>query len=431
MSNFFVLEEGGRGHAIVRALLNGSGDNRITCIPGNPGIDCHPDVICRDMRISQHTAIATIAKAQQAITFVGPEGPLVGGIVKPFDAIGAPIIGPGDDATWLEGSKARCCDFLSGAGIPVPPYGVFTDVTAATNHIGASSGPWVIKADGLCGGKGVVIALESGMALATINNFMSGDRFDDAGKTIVIQECVTGREVSILAFVDGETVLPMTTSMDHKPVFENDRGPMTGGMGAVAPVPFVTAELYDLILQTIVRPTVAALVQKGIHYRGVIYFGLMITSTGPVVLEINIRFGDPEAQVVLPLLKTPLDEIFQAMAAGELSRIGDLEWHPGFACCVVMAAEGYPGKPVVGDEITGLGADGQLINRLGEHEIFVYHSGTSRQRCQWRTKSGRVLGVCCTARLLGMAIKGAYAGAGQIEWRGMHYRHDIGSKASR
>ncbi|WP_258358519.1 phosphoribosylamine--glycine ligase [Moorella sulfitireducens (nom. illeg.)] len=412
-----VVGGGGREHALVWKIAQSPHISEIYCAPGNAGIarlaTCVP-VAAEDIE-------GLLAFARQAgidLTVVGPEAPLVAGIVDAFQAAGLPIFGPSRAAARLEGSKVFAKELMEAAGIPTARYAAFTEQAAALAYLEEHPGPVVVKADGLAAGKGVVVAPDTTVAREAVTA-MFGGRFGPAGKQVVIEELLEGEEVSVLAISDGERVIPLLPSQDHKRVGEGDTGPNTGGMGAYAPVPFYTPEIAGEVEEKILRPTVRAMAAAGCPYRGVLYAGLMLTREGPKVLEFNCRFGDPETQPLMLLLQSDLVELMLATINGELA--GKIDWYPGAAAGVVLAAGGYPGPYAKGTPIAGLEAVPPGVE--------VFHAGTALVDGQVVTAGGRVLCVTAKGEDLRAALERVYAGIKAINFAGMHYRRDIGYRA--
>ncbi|MFZ5634681.1 MAG: phosphoribosylamine--glycine ligase, partial [Bacillota bacterium] len=357
------------------------------------------------------------------LTVVGPEAPLMAGIVDAFRAEGLRIFGPTRAAAELEGSKALAKDLMAKYNIPTAAYRVFTEAEPAKAFIRQLGAPCVVKADGLAAGKGVIVARTLAEAEAAVDLIMGERAFGSAGDRVVVEEYLEGQEVSILAFTDGRTVIPMVSAQDHKRIFDGDQGPNTGGMGAYSPAPIYTPEVAAVVEREILLPTIQGMAADGRPYQGVLYAGLMLTKDGPKVLEYNARFGDPETQAVLPRLETDLVEIMEAVIDGRLDEI-QIQWKPEAAVCVVMAAEGYPGPITKGDEIQGL-AEAEAAGAL------VFHAGTRAEGERILTAGGRVLGVTALGANIEEAIQKAYQGVECISFRGMQYRRDIGAKALR
>ncbi|MDF1581264.1 MAG: phosphoribosylamine--glycine ligase [Desulfuromonadales bacterium] len=418
-----VIGGGGREHALVWKMAQSPLVDKIYCAPGNPGIAALAE--CVDLAVDDLDGLLSFATARQIdLTVVGPELPLTLGIVDQFEAAGRLIFGPSKLAAQLEGSKAFCKDIMAKYGVPTAAYGTFSERDDAVAFINKLGAPIVVKADGLAAGKGVVVARDIAEAIAAVDHIMLDKAFGAAGEKVVVEEFLNGEEASFLAFTDGERVLPLASSQDHKPVFDNDQGPNTGGMGAYSPAPVVTAALYDEIVETVIKPVVRGMAAEGCTYRGVLYAGLMIDDGKIGVLEFNARFGDPEAQPLLSRLKSDLVPVLMACARGDLS--GQvLEWHEQAAVCVVMASGGYPGDFAKGLPISGLDAAAKI------DELMVFHAGTTERDGQVVNQGGRVLGVTGRGATVAAAIAKAYEGVHAISWEGAHYRTDIGAKALR
>ena len=414
-----VIGGGGREHAIIRTLKKNPEITELYALPGNGGIAA--DAVCVDIGAKDIEAQVRFAR-ENAIDFavVAPDDPLVLGAVDALEAAGIPCFGPNKNAAILEGSKVFSKELMKKYGIPTAAYEVFTDPAAALDYVKAAPLPTVIKADGLALGKGVIIAQSREEAVAAVETIMLDKKFGASGDRIVVEEFLTGPEVSVLSFTDGTTVIPMVSSMDHKRARDNDEGLNTGGMGTVAPNPYYTPEIAERCMREIFRPTVDAMAAEGRPFRGCLYFGLMLTPNGPKVIEYNCRFGDPETQVVLPLLETDLLTAMQACRNGTLAET-DVRFSDGHACCVVMASEGYPESYEKGFEIAVQGdVDG---------EIFV--AGAKREGDKLLTNGGRVLGVTATADTLSAAIDKAYAQVAKVSFANAYYRRDIGQRALR
>jgi phosphoribosylamine--glycine ligase len=356
------------------------------------------------------------------LTVVGPELPLTNGIVDIFIANGLKIFGPNKAAAQLEGSKSFAKNLMQKYNIPTAKYAVFTEAQAARDYIKQTGAPIVVKADGLAAGKGVIVAMTESEALAAVDNIMCDNAFGSAGASVVIEEFMQGEEASLLAFTDGYTVVPMKSAQDHKRIFDADKGPNTGGMGAYSPAPVVTDDMLEQVMREVLQPTVDAMRQEGCLYKGCLYAGLMITSQGPKVVEFNARFGDPETQVVLPLLETDLAEVMEACIDGRLAET-NIKWKDGAAVCVVVAAGGYPGEYQKGDIISGLAA-------AKAEGCVVFHAGTAFNAGAVVTNGGRVLGVTAVAPDILAAITKAYKGVARINFTGMQFRKDIAYRAA-
>lgn len=414
-----VVGGGGREHALVWKLKQSPRVKEVFCAPGNAGIA--REATC--VKIGAEDIPALLAFALEKgidLTVVGPEAPLTAGIVDQFQAAGLKIFGPSRAAAAIEGSKIIAKEIMAKYGIPTAACAVFTDPGEAAAYIKKIGAPCVVKADGLAAGKGVIVALDEQTALTAVREIMVDKVFGDAGNRLVVEECLVGEEVSILAFTDGVNVIPMISSQDHKRVYDGDQGPNTGGMGAYAPAPVYTPEIHRKTMERILNPMVRALGEEGRIYRGVLYAGLMVTSQGPQVLEFNARFGDPEAQPVLALLESDLVEIIDAILENRLDRI-EIKWKEGASICVVLASGGYPGSYEKGKTITGL-------EELPPG-VVVFHAGTAEKDGAVVTAGGRVLGVTAAGPDIAGAYKSAYGAVKNIHFDGVHYRHDIGKKA--
>jgi phosphoribosylamine--glycine ligase len=411
-----VVGGGGREHALVWKLAASPRVEKIYCAPGNPGIGELAE--CVDLDVRDNTALADFAAGNGIdLTVVGPEAPLASGIVDVFAARGLRAFGPTEAAARIEGSKAFAKDLMGKYGIPTAGYRVFADPDQAKAYIKEQGAPIVVKADGLAAGKGVVVAMTEADALAAVDMIMRDAVFGAAGARVVVEEFMEGEEASLLAFTDGRTVVPMVSAQDHKRVFDNDEGPNTGGMGAYAPAPVVTPAVLDRVMKEIMQPTVDAMRAEGCPYCGCLYAGLMITAAGPKVVEFNARFGDPETQVVLPLLASDLPTVMEACLDGTLDKTA-VAWRDGAAVCVVMAAGGYPGEYGRGDAISGL-------PEAAAAGAVVFHAGTARRDGGVVTNGGRVLGVTAMDADVLKAIEKAYAAVGRISFQGAHFRKDI------
>ena len=416
-----VIGSGGREHAVIRKLAENKEITHLYCAPGNGGIRAQAQTV--NIAATDVEKMVDFAK-REGIDFVvvTPDDPLVLGMADAMEAAGIPAFGPSRAAARIEGSKVFAKNLMQKYGIPTAQYAVFSDPAAALDYIRRRNRfPAVIKADGLALGKGVVIAQDLDEARAALHTIMEEKIFGQSGSQVVVEEFLTGKEVSVLAFTDGHVVRPMVSSMDHKRAYDNDEGPNTGGMGTIAPSPYYTPEVAERCMREIFLPTMEAMNREGCPFRGCLYFGLILTADGPRVIEYNCRFGDPETQVVLPLLQSDLFSILRAVREERLSR-ADITWRDGAAACVVLASGGYPKKYQTGFPITGLDADG------GHAGAIVYHAGTKWQDGQYLTAGGRVLGVTGLGDTLEEAIRRAYAAAADIRFENRHYRTDIGRK---
>jgi phosphoribosylamine---glycine ligase len=416
-----VIGSGGREHALVWKISQSPIVTKLFCAPGGAAIGELAQ--CVAINPEQIEKLADFAEKEKIdLTVVGPELPLTLGITDLFESRGLRIFGPNKTAAQLEGSKAFAKEILQENNIPTATFGTFTDQVVAKQHIERHPAPYVIKADGLAAGKGVVISLTINDALDVVDKILVKKVFGEAGEKVVIEEFLEGEEVSFMVLTDGQHILPLASSQDHKRVFDNDQGPNTGGMGAYSPAPVVTPSVQKRIFDEILNPLLTGLKKKGITYRGVIYVGLMITKTGPKVLEFNVRFGDPECQPIMMRLKSDLVPLLEATIDGKLNQVQP-EWYEDPAVCVVLSARGYPGTYDKGYEIRGL-------DKLRHWDKgFVFHAGTAKENGRWLTSGGRVLGVTARGSDIGNAVKNAYAAVSQISWDGMHYRKDIARRA--
>ena len=414
-----VIGGGGREHAIIKALKKNPAAEVIYALPGNGGIAA--DATCVPIGAKDIPAIVEFAK-EHAIDFavVAPDDPLVLGCVDALNAVGIPCFGPTADAAVIEGSKAFSKDLMKKYGIPTARYETFTELDAALTYLDTQTAPIVVKASGLALGKGVIIAETIDEAKTAATEMMAEGKFGESGKCIVIEDFLTGPEVSVLAFTDGETMVPMVSSMDHKRALDGDEGLNTGGMGTVAPNPYYTDEVAQRCMEEIFLPTMRAMNAEGRTFRGCLYFGLMITPDGPKVIEYNCRFGDPETQVVLPLLETDLLTIMQAVSEGRLKDV-DVKFRKEHACCVVLASKGYPQSYEKGFEMT-------LPETGADTEIYIAGAKLSEDGTLL-TNGGRVLGAVARAETLPAAIEKAYALAEKIHFDNAYYRKDIGQRA--
>lgn len=418
-----VIGSGGREHAIVRALKKSPRATDIYVLPGNGGISA--DAVCVPGSATDVAGAVDFAREIGAdFAVVTPDDPLCLGMADALEHIGVPVFGPSKAAAQIEGSKVFAKGLMRKYGIPTAACEVFDDFEAALAYVDAAPLPIVVKADGLALGKGVTVAQTREEARSAVRAAMCERVFGESGARLVIEEYLEGPEVSVLSFTDGHTLVPMVSSMDHKRALDGDLGPNTGGMGTVAPNPWYTPEIAAECMERIFLPTMRAMNAEGRTFRGCLYFGLMLTKDGPKVIEYNCRFGDPETQVVLPLLDTDLLEIMEATAAGRLAEV-DIRWKPVSACCVILASGGYPKAYKKGLPISGLEENGQLPGEPAE----VFHAGTKLESGRYYTNGGRVLGVTATASSLEEAVSRAYAAADRISFEGLHRRGDIGARA--
>ena len=416
-----VVGSGGREHTIVRTLKQSKKISGIIAAPGNGGIAA--DAECFDIAATDIDGMVALAQNQSVDTvFVAPDDPLAMGMVDRLNACGIRAFGPDAAAARIESSKVFSKQLMEKYNIPTARFRDFSSAGRAIAYVKEQNKfPVVIKADGLALGKGVIICNDLAEAEQGINQIMCERTFGSSGDCIVVEEFITGPEVSVLAFADGKTVVPMLSSMDHKRIFDGNKGPNTGGMGTICPNPHYTDEMAERCMNEIFIPTMKAMQAEGCPFKGCLYFGLMLTEDGPMVIEYNARFGDPETQVVLPLLKTDLSDILDACIDGKLDDI-EIEWADGAAACVVLASGGYPGNYQKGIEINGLNSSGQLDSGAAT----VIHAGTGKTSERFKTAGGRVLGICATGNNLNSALSSAYNAIDEIQFNGMQYRKDIG-----
>ncbi|MEW6049809.1 MAG: phosphoribosylamine--glycine ligase [Candidatus Zixiibacteriota bacterium] len=416
--NILVIGSGGREHAIIWKLRQSKKVDKVFCIPGNGGISLLAK--CVNMKLESNRALADFALRNKIdLTVVGPEQPLAQGIVDEFQRRKLRIFGPDKRASQLEASKIRAKEFMQKYHVPTAPFRTFQMAAEAIGFCKSVEYPVVIKADGLAAGKGVTVAKSLDEAVAAIEAMMLKRIYGKAGDRIIVESFLSGQEVSIMAVTDGKVVIPLLPSQDHKQALEGDKGPNTGGMGAYCPTDFVTPEILEQIEEHVLTPTIAGLRSEEINYAGVLYAGLMLTENGPKVLEFNCRFGDPETQAVLPLLKTDLVDLMMAVVERKLGNFGRLDWRKGAAACVIMASKGYPGQYSTGMAINGL-------QNTKDNGVFVFHAGTRRDGSNWLTAGGRVLGVVGVDTELKGSLDRAYAAVKKIRFDGATYRRDIG-----
>lgn len=415
-----VVGGGGREHAIIWKLKENPEITEIFCAPGNAGI---ADIAtCVNIKATDFDMLIQFARDNKIdFTVIGPDDPLSLGIVDAFCAAGLEVFGPLKNAAMIESSKAYAKEMMKKYNIPTASYETFDDYENALDYIRKTPHPLVMKADGLALGKGVIICNNLGESETALKDMMIDKKFGKSGTTVVIEEFLTGPEVSVLSFCDGKTIVPMVSAQDHKRAYDNDMGLNTGGMGAFSPSKYYTEEIAQICLDTIINPTVDALIKENRPFTGIIYFGLMLTEKGPMVIEYNSRFGDPETQVVLPLLDTDLLTVFKACANQNLDKI-EIKWKNSAAACVVVASGGYPESYEKGYEITG------LDNLKAESDLYAFHAGTILSDGKYTTDGGRVLGITGVGENLDLAIKRAYEGVAMINFKDMHFRKDIGRK---
>lgn len=428
--NVLVIGSGGREHTLAWALARSPTVAQVYVAPGNAGTEWPAEMQSgrapsTNVPIAADDVKALITFAHDPpsgridLTVVGPEGPLAAGIVDAFEDAGLRIFGPRREAAQIEASKAFAKDFMRECGIPTGDYVSFTEYAAARAYLQEDDGPVVVKASGLAAGKGVIVCDTRDEARAALHKIMVERAFGDAGETVLIEERLTGPELSVLAFSDGKTVIPMPPARDHKRVYDNDEGPNTGGMGAYAPAPDVGESLVRDVQRTILQPAIDGMAARGTPYAGVLYAGLMLTEDGPRVLEFNCRFGDPEAQVIVPLLASDLAEVLLACVEGRLDQV-DVLWRPAVCATVIMASPGYPGSYPTGRTISGT----DEVTALDD--VMVFHAGTACRGERLVTAGGRVLAVSALGETLKTALQRAYDGVERIHFDGAHYRRDIG-----
>ena len=418
-----VIGSGGREHALAWRLAQSPRITEVVVAPGNAGTA--REAKCRnvDIPVTDIDGLLALAQAEHvSFTLVGPEAPLVLGVVDLFQEHGLPIFGPRRGAAQLEGSKAFAKDFLARHGIPTAHYAVFESESEALAHLDHVGAPIVIKADGLAAGKGVIVAMTLAEAKDAVTDMLGNNQFGEAGARVVIEEFLIGEEASFISMVDGRTALPMATSQDHKRVFDGDNGPNTGGMGAYSPAPVVTPEVHARVMREVVEPTVQGMIEDGMPFTGFLYAGLMIDASGaPKVIEFNVRFGDPETQPVMLRLLSDLLDLLEKAVEGQLAG-ATADWDPRPALGVVMAAANYPGTPNTGDAIHGLDAPPPADSK-------IFHASTGQADGQVVTTGGRVLCACALGDSVREAQQRAYAAAAQISWDGEFHRSDIGWRA--
>lgn len=425
-----VVGGGGREHALVWKIAQSRLVDKIFCAPGNGGIAQQAE--CVDIKADNIPALVDFARREKiALTVVGPEAPLAAGIVDAFQERSLPVFGPERKAARLEASKVFAKELMRAYNVPTAAFEIFDAADAAHRYIEKIGAPCVIKADGLAAGKGVVVAQTVDEAHKAVVAMMQEKVFGEAGSRVIVEECLTGQEASILVITDAIEAIPLASSQDHKRIFDNDQGPNTGGMGAYSPAPIVTPAFFDEIMETIIYRTLDGLAREGIVYKGILYAGVMLTADGPKTLEFNVRFGDPETEAVIPRLKSDIVEAMLAVSEGTLRKVarsGGLKWDPRACVCVVCASRGYPGEYEKGKVITG------LDQVAGMQDVMVFHAGTGRKSCGGAgqdivTAGGRVLGVTGMGNTVREAIRTAYSAVDRIHFDGMQVRRDIGRKA--
>ncbi len=415
-----VVGGGGREHSLVWKIGQSQRVSKLFCAPGNAGIAQMAE--CVDIPATDLEGLASFAEGNGVdLTVVGPELPLVMGIVDLFEERGLRIFGPHREAAEIEGSKVFCKDLLSKYGVPTAQYRVFDDRDEAGAYVDSVGAPIVVKADGLAAGKGVIPSTTKQEAVKALDMIMVEKAFGDAGNRVIIEELLVGEEASFIVFTDGEAVVPLASSQDHKPIYDGDRGPNTGGMGAYSPAPVVTEEVHGKIMEEVMIPVIRGMASEGRPYRGVLYGGLMIKDGQPKVLEFNARFGDPENQPIMMRMQGDVVPLLEACIDGDLR--GPIDWDSRWAVCVVMASRGYPGNYEKNKVIHG------LDNVAEMEDIFVFHAGTARSGETIVTSGGRVLGVTALGEDVKEAIDVAYSAVKKIQWEGAYYRGDIGKRA--
>lgn len=417
-----VVGSGGREHTLVWKLKQSPMVSKVYAAPGNAGISLMANSV--SIKANDIKGLADFAHRHQIdLTVVGPELPLTLGIVDQFQKRSLPIFGPSQAAAQIEGSKTFAKEFMRKHHIPTAPFQIFTEPSEAISFVNTTGTPIVIKANGLAGGKGAIVAHNREEAADTIEKIMIKKVFGEAGDKVVVETFLEGQELSIMAFSDGKNAKIMLPSQDHKQIGEGDTGPNTGGMGAYCPVSFIDEATFTSIKEHIIERAIYGLQKEGRTYKGVLYAGLMLTENGPKVIEFNCRFGDPESQAVLPLLKSDLADILIGVVDGDLSLVGELKWYDGAAACVVLASRGYPGKPETNKRIFGL-------RNYSDRKCYLFHGGTRREGKNWFTAGGRVVGVTSVDKDLPSALTKAYDIASGIKFDGMYYRSDIGFRAN-
>ena len=416
-----VIGSGGREHALVWKLRQSSRVSKIYCVPGNGGITQEAECVPADQK-SVESLVAVASQFKPDLTVVGPELPLQMGVVDEFSRRGWPVFGPTKAAAQLESSKAFAKQFLQRHHIPTAHYAICTSNSEVKNGLSRFSAPVVVKADGLAAGKGVVICKTKDEATTAAGEMLSGKMVGEAGTRVVVEECLQGDEIAFLVLSDGERVAALVAAQDHKRVGDGDTGPNTGGMGAYSFPSLLDEQMTNWLLQHVARPTVAGMKAEGMEYKGILYCGLMMTARGPMVLEFNCRFGDPETQPILMRMESDLVEAIEASIEGRVSD-GDFRWSQDASACVVMASGGYPGTIEVGKKITGIEEADKIEG------VKVFHAGTSARDGAYYTSGGRVLGVTARAADLNSAVERAYEAVDRIRFEGAHWRKDIAAKA--
>jgi len=421
MKRVLVIGSGGREHTLVWKISQSKHVDKVFCAPGNGGIKEIAELV--DIKADDIDGLLRFAKENKIdLTLAGPEAPLVRGIVDRFLEEGLKIFGPSKELAMLEGSKVFAKETMKRFGAPTADFKVFDNPDKAKGYLKKKGAPIVVKADGLAAGKGVIVAQSVEEAETAIDSIMVKKIFGGAGERIILEDCLEGEEASILVFSDGKNIAPLVSSQDHKRIFDNDKGPNTGGMGAYSPAPVVTGKIFDEVIRKIFRPIINGLAKEGKFYKGVLYAGVMITKDGPMLLEFNVRFGDPETQAIVPRLKSDLIEVLTACIDGTIDKIR-LEWDERASLCVVLASKGYPGPYERHKEVHG------LEDIRGMKDVVVFHAATSSENKRIFTSGGRVLGVTGLGKDVRLAKDRAYEAIAKIRFDGMHYRKDIGNRA--
>jgi len=419
--NILIVGSGGREHAFSWKISQSRHVDKVYVAPGNGGTSENLDIKANDIA----GLVAFAKKQKDLLTIVGPEEPLSLGIIDAFEKEGLRAFGPSRQAAMLEASKAFAKEFLREAGIPTADFAIFTDAKKAKDYVAKQSKPLVIKADGLAAGKGVVVCDDASQAIAAIDNMMTKKEFGAAGSKVVIEERLSGEEASFIALCDGRTIMPLASSQDHKRVFDGDKGPNTGGMGAYSPAPVVDSKLHDKIVRQVMEPVINTMKKRGTPFKGFLYAGIMVVDGEPKVLEFNARMGDPECQPIMMRMKSDLYEYIDAAVDGRLNSMPPMQWRDQTAVCVIMSARGYPGDYEKGEVIEGLDSS------FGQ-DVMVFHAGTTRDpQNRMVTNGGRVLGVTALGKDARQAIDNAYSAIRKIRWgdNGHHYRTDIARRA--
>jgi phosphoribosylamine---glycine ligase len=417
-----VIGGGGREHALVWKIAQSEKVSSIYCIPGNGGISDLAD--CVDINVTDTAALLTFAKQEKVdLAVVGPENALAEGIVDAFESQDIPIFGPRKAGALIETSKIFAKELMREFSVPTAAFRTFSRYNEARDYLNALEPPYVIKADGLCAGKGAYVIRDAREGDEVLRDLMVNFIHGEAGKRVVVEDFLSGHEASYLAFTDGNTVLPMPPSQDHKTLLDGDRGPNTGGMGAYTPIPFISREMEKLIDEAVMAKTVTALRDRGTLYRGVLYGGLMLSQEKPYVIEFNARFGDPETQPIMLRMDSDIVPVLTACVNGTLRNYGEISWKQGVSVCIVLAAAGYPEKPEKGKIIHG------LESFRDRKDVVVFHAGTRKIGKEYVTAGGRVLGVTAIGSTYSEAVTKAYEGVNAIHFEGMYYRRDIGKKA--